>query len=180
VAESAGGIGFGLVNGGATLHQGIESALVADISQLFRMKRTKLVYDINTTYVNSVFSEDRFQGDVNINGNRTPYAPEWFINSALTLETNGGLTLRLSGNYVGNQFADEVNAVAPSVDGRIGQIPSYMVLDGMVAYDIKKWNSRFNLTVKNLTNERYIATRRPQGIRVGLPRFITAGYEFRF
>ncbi|MFC4873661.1 TonB-dependent receptor domain-containing protein [Negadavirga shengliensis] len=180
VAESAGGIGFGVVNGGATLHQGVESALVADISQLFRMKRTKLVYDINTTYVNSVFSEDRFKGDVNINGNRTPYAPEWFINSALTLETNGGLTLRLSGNYVGNQFADEVNAVAPSVDGRIGQIPSYMVLDGMVAYDIKKWNSRFNLTVKNLTNERYIATRRPQGIRVGLPRFITAGYEFRF
>lgn len=180
VAESAGGIGFGVVNGGATLHQGIESALVADISQLLSMKRTKLTYDINATYVNSVFSEDRFKGEVNINGNRTPYAPEWFINTALTLETNGGFLARFSANYVGNQYTDEINSVNPSVDGRTGQIPSYLVLDGMIAYDIKKWNSRFNLTVKNLTNERYIATRRPQGIRVGMPRFITAGYEFRF
>jgi outer membrane receptor for Fe3+-dicitrate len=36
------------------------------------------------------------------------------------------------------------------------------------------------LVIKNVTDERFITSRRPQGIRVGIPRFITAGYEFRF
>ncbi|MEX2513826.1 MAG: TonB-dependent receptor [Cyclobacteriaceae bacterium] len=180
VAESAGGVGFGVVNGGATLHQGIESSWVMDFSRVFGMKRSQLNFDLNATYVNSVFSEDRFKGDININGNRTPYAPEWFINSALTLETNSGITIRLTGNYVGEQYTDEINSLVPSPNGRTGQMPSSFVLDGTLAYDVRPWNSRFNLSVKNLSNERYIASRRPQGIRVGLPRWITLGYEFNF
>jgi Fe(3+) dicitrate transport protein len=180
VAEAAGGIGFGVINAGATLHQGIESALVFDIGQMAGFNRINLTYDINATYVQSTFSEDRFKGDVNINGNRTPYAPEWFINSALTLETNMGLGARLTANYVGDQFTDEVNSVDPSMDGRNGLMPSYFLMDANVFYNVGKWNSRFNLSVKNMFNERYIASRRPQGIRVGIPRFITMGYEFRF
>lgn len=180
VAESAGGIGFGVVNAGATLHQGIESALVFDIGQLMGFKSVNLQYDINATYVQSTFSEDRFKGDININGNRTPYAPEWFINTALTFESNMGLGARVTANYVGNQFTDEINSIVPSVDGRTGEIPSYFLMDANVFYNVDKWNSRFNLSVKNIFNERYIANRRPQGIRVGIPRFITMGYEFRF
>lgn len=180
VAESAGGIGFGVVNGGATLHRGVESALVVDLSNLLGMNRTRLTYDINTTLLRSTFSEDRFKDDVNINGNRTPYSPEWFVNSALTLETATGFGLRLSANMVGSQFTDELNTVAPSVDGTIGLMGAYRVYDAVFSYNVPKWNSRFNLSIKNLTDERYIATRRPQGIRVGIPRFITAGYEFKF
>ncbi|WP_439482878.1 TonB-dependent receptor domain-containing protein [Cyclobacterium plantarum] len=180
VSESSGGVGFGVVNGGATLHQGIESALVADLSRLLGLKRSKLNYDINATYINAEFSEDRFKGERNINGNRTPYAPEWLLNTAFTFETNEGLLFRLGANYIGSQFTDEINSIQPSVDGRSGKISSYFVLDGTLAYQIKEWNSRFNLSVKNLTNERYIASRRPQGIRVGLPRLVTLGYEFKF
>lgn len=180
VAESAGGIGFGVINAGATLHQGIESAVIFDLGQLLGFTSIGLTYDVNATYVRSTYSDDRFIRDVNINGNRTPYAPEWFINSALTFETNMGLGARISANYVGNQFTDELNTVAPSVDGRIGQLPTYFLMDTNLFYEVGKWSSRFNFTVKNLFNERYIATRRPQGIRVGLPRFVTLGYEFRF
>ncbi len=180
VAESAGGLGFGVVNAGATKHQGLETALMLDISNLLGLSRTKLTYDINTTYVRSTFSGDRFMGDVNIKGNRTPYAPEWFVNSALTLETNAGFGARLTLNYIGTQFTDELNTVSPSTDGRTGQIGAYTVLDAVISYNIPKLQSRFNLSIKNLTDERYISTRRPQGIRVGLPRFITTGYEFNF
>ncbi|WP_240469841.1 TonB-dependent receptor [Cyclobacterium sp. SYSU L10401] len=180
VSESSGGMGFGVVNGGATLHQGVESAFLVDLSRLFSLKRTKLNYDLNLAYVNAIFSEDRFKGESNIKGNRTPYAPEWMINSALTFETNEGLLFRLGGNYVGNQFTDEVNSIEPSANGRSGKIASYVVLDGMLAYQVSQWNSRFNISVKNLANERYIASRRPQGIRVGLPRLITLGYEYKF
>jgi len=180
VAESAGNVGFGVVNAGATFHRGIESAMIFDISNLFGMSRVKVTYDVNATLLRSTFAADRFKGDVNINGNRTPYSPEWFINSAITVQTNSGFGLRLAGNFVGNQFTDELNSVNPSVDGRIGLIPSYKVFDAVFSYDVSQWNSRFNFSIKNLTDERFITTRRPQGIRVGIPRFITAGYEFRF
>lgn len=180
VAESAGGLGFGVVNAGATLNRGIESALVVDISHLLNLSRAKITYDANVTYVKATYNEDRFKGDVNINGFSTPYAPEWLVNSALTVETNGGFGFRLSANYVASQFGDELNTVQPSADGRVGVIPSYLVFDGVVSYNLPKINSRFNLAIKNITDERYISTRRPQGIRVGIPRFITAGYEFRF
>jgi Fe(3+) dicitrate transport protein len=180
VSESSGGIGFGLVNGGATLNRGVETALVMDLSHLFGFNKTRLVYDVNATFLRATFSEDRFQNDVNIKGNRTPYAPDWFINSALTFETSSGLGLRLVGNFIGKQFSDELNTIEPSADGRIGIIPAYKVFDAMVFYRIQKWNSRFNLSIKNLTDERYIASRRPQGIRVGIPRLITVGYQFTF
>jgi len=180
VAESAGGIGFGLVNAGATLNRGVESAVVVDLSQIFGLSNARITYDANVTYVKATYNEDRFKGDVNIKGNRTPYAPEWLVNSAFTVETNGGFGLRLSANYVANQFGDELNLVKPTPDGRVGLIPSYLVFDAVMSYNLPKISSRFNLAIKNLTDERYIATRRPQGIRVGLPRFITAGYEFRF
>lgn len=180
VSESSGGLGFGLVNGGATLNRGVEAAVVMDFSNLLGMRKTKLTYDINATYLRATFAEDRFINGVNINGNRTPYAPDWFVNSALTLQTESGFGLRLVGNFVGRQFGDELNTAEASVDGRIGVIPSYKVFDAVFSYEVSKWHSRFNLSIKNLTDERYIASRRPQGIRVGLPRFITAGYEFRF
>ena len=180
VAESAGGVGFGVVNAGATRHTGLETGLIFDISKLAGLSRTSLIYDINATYVNAVFSEDRFINEMNISGNRTPYAPEWLINSAITLETESGWGARLVGNYVSNQFTDEVNSIAPSADGRSGEMPAYFVMDAVLNYTVANWNTNFNLTVKNITDERYISNRRPQGIRVGLPRFITAGVEFRF
>ncbi|TVP51873.1 MAG: TonB-dependent receptor [Mongoliibacter sp.] len=180
VAESAGGVGFGLINGGATLNRGVETAVVMDLSKLFSMRRSSLTYDVNATFVKATFNEDRFINGTNVNGNRTPYAPNWFVNSALTFQTESGFGLRLVGNFVGDQFGDPLNTVEPSPNGRVGMIAAYTVFDAVINYDIRKWNSRFNLTIKNLTDERYIATRRPQGIRVGIPRFITAGYEFRF
>ena len=74
VSESSGGFGFGVVNGGATRHSGLETALVMDISQVLGLSRTRLMYDINATFINATFSEDRFVNEMNISGNRTPYA----------------------------------------------------------------------------------------------------------
>ncbi|WP_332913405.1 hypothetical protein [Algoriphagus boritolerans] len=45
--------------------------------------------------MNSFYDADRFVSDVNIKGNRTPYAPEWFINSSLKVEAIRVLELNL-------------------------------------------------------------------------------------
>ncbi|EIM76434.1 Fe3+-dicitrate outer membrane receptor [Nitritalea halalkaliphila LW7] len=180
VAQSLGGSGFGVVNAGRTIHEGVEAMVNFEISRLLKWEKVNLFYDANITYVNSVFGEDRIINDVNVKGFRTPYAPEWLVNTALTLETEMGLGGRLTLNHVSEQFTDQLNTIEPRFDGRIGLMPAFTTVDATLLYDVKKWNSRFNLTIKNLTNERFIASRRPEGIRMGLPRFITAGYEFRF
>ncbi|MCH6236645.1 TonB-dependent receptor [Cognataquiflexum rubidum] len=180
VSESSGGQGSGLVNGGATTHRGVEGALVMELSKLFGLKRNKIVYDFNTAIIDAEFSEDRFLGDVNISGNRTPYSPGFFFNSAITFESQSGFGARLLGNFVSSQFTDEINSLVPNPNGETGQIDSYFVLDAVVNYNVSKWNSTFNLTIKNITDERYMVSRRPQGIRLGLPRMISAGFEFRF
>jgi Fe(3+) dicitrate transport protein len=180
VAESAGGVGFGVVNAGATRHQGIETAIAIDISQLLSSQKWSILYDLNLTYIDAYFSEDRFVSDVNINRNSTPYAPEWLLSSSISVESTSGFGARLTANSIGTQFADELNTVEPSMNGRIGEIPSYFMIDAVMSYKVARWNSNFNLSVKNITDERYISTRRPQGIRVGLPRLVTAGFEFRF
>ncbi len=180
VAQSLGAAGFGVVNAGRTLHEGVETMINLDLSQLFNWQKGNLFYDANITYVNSVFSADRIINEINVKGFRTPYAPEWLVNSAVTVETEMGFGGRLTLNHVGQQFTDQINSIEPRFDGRTGLMPSFTTIDATLMYDVKKWNSRFNVSIKNLTNERFIASRRPEGIRMGLPRFITAGYEFRF
>jgi Fe(3+) dicitrate transport protein len=186
VSESSGGTGSGLVNGGRTRHSGLEAGVTADFARILSVPNYALIFDMNATYVNAYYNADRFVSPsandeaVNIRNNRTPYAPEWMISSALTFEAPMGLSLRLTGTYVGEQFTNELNTVAPSADGRTGKLPSYFIADATARYQIPKTQASFNLAVKNITDERYIASRRPQGIRVGLPRLITAGFDIQF
>jgi Fe(3+) dicitrate transport protein len=81
---------------------------------------------------------------------------------------------------VSDQFTDPANSIIPTANGRNGQIPSYFLMDATARYTVAKWNTTFSLSCKNLTDERYMVSRRPQGIRVGLPRFISAGVTARF
>jgi Fe(3+) dicitrate transport protein len=183
VSVSSGGTGAGLVNGGSTLHQGIELGIRTDFSEFFNSKYT-LLLDANYTYIDARFTGDRFarsgSQDINIRGNRTPYAPAMLLSSALAVKTPFGLGARLTATHTGKQFGDELNSTTPSANGRSGEIAAFTVLDATALYHLPKTGFDFSLSVKNLTNERYIASRRPQGIRVGLPRYISAGVEFTF
>jgi Fe(3+) dicitrate transport protein len=183
VAESAGGTGSGLVNGGKTLHQGIEGSYVFNIGQLWHSK-TMYVWKSNATFTQATFSQDRFvkegTNSININGNRTPYAPIYNVTSSLSALTTFGLGAQATATFTGMQYTDMLNTVLPSADGRIGQLPAYQLYDATLFYTIPKTKVTFNVAVKNITNERYISSRRPQGIRVGNPRFISAGIDVKF
>jgi Fe(3+) dicitrate transport protein len=90
-----------------------------------------------------------------------------------------GIGMNFTASYVGEQFTDELNSGNPSNDGTVGLMDSYMLLDLTLLYEINQ-KSDFFVSVKNLSDERYIASRRPQGIKVGIPRFITAGIDYHF
>jgi Fe(3+) dicitrate transport protein len=209
VSESSGGAGTGYINGGATLHRGVEASVQIPFSGFLPQGwDAGIVW--NGTYVNSVFASDRYvlaktainksldNVYVNVNGNKTPYAPDITMASALMIETPWGIGGKISGNYIGTQYTDALNTEdiyewidlqkqdvdykysQATASGRIGKLNPYLVANAAIWYNHQKSGLGVNLCVKNLTNERYIVSRRPQGIRAGMPRFVSAGITYNF
>ena len=165
------------INQGQTRHKGFEGILRLDLSRLLRIKST-LTADIGFTRVNAVFSSDRFINGENVNGFRLPYAPQTLLSLRLGYIHTGGLRLVLNGSYVSDQFADNVNTLEGSANGRIGLIPSYQVWNLSTHYQLKNIPMRLTFTVKNLFNRKYIASRRPEGIKPGLFRQMMIGFDY--
>lgn len=180
VSESSGGSGTGLVNGGETLHRGMEGSVQFDFHQLIN-NDYKLTLVASGTYSNAIYNNDRFievnDQSINIKDNKLPYSPELTFSGRLFFKTPSGIAFQFAGNYVGEQFTDQLNTTSPSPDGQSGLMPSYFVFDVTGSYELTQLNTTFFVAIKNLLDERYIASKRPQGIKVGLPRFISAGLE---
>ncbi|SKB93799.1 Fe(3+) dicitrate transport protein [Alkalitalea saponilacus] len=209
VAESAGGAGTGIINGGETTHYGVEASALVDIAGLLPANWNGSL-SLSGTYVVSEFSSDRYilQKEalvagldnvyMNVKGNRTPYAPDLAINGGFQIELPIGLGFSVTGNYTGSQYTDVLNTenvydwiatheadadyqyVQAVTHGQIGKLDSFFITNLNAWYSFSGSGLALNLGVKNLTNERYIATRRPQGIRAGMPRLITAGINYTF
>lgn len=206
VSESSGGAGTGYINGGETRHYGIEASAMIGLDRIMPNGWTASLL-LNSTFVRAEFSGDRYvlqkTGDidtvfVNIKGNQTPYAPEILLSGALMIETPGGFGFRLSSHYTGSQFTDALNTktvdtwldiaetdtdykyTQATANGQIGEMPSFLVSDATIWYTLPKSGIEISACVKNIFNERYISSRRPQGIRVGLPRFLSFGMNLSF
>lgn len=184
VSESSGGIGVGLVNGGRTLHRGIELGGQLDAARWLGLKKWNLEWKSALTLQEAIFAEDRFQLQgsewVNVKGNFIPYSPRRLLSTMLHLLSPIGLGTQFTLQSVGQQYADVLNTVTPRADGRIGLLSGYSLLDANLYYRIPGTGMECNVAVKNLSNERYIATRRPQGIRLGNPRLLIVGLDYRF
>jgi Fe(3+) dicitrate transport protein len=180
VSESSGGAGTGLVNGGETLHSGIEAAIRFDLHRVISSNYL-ISLSISSTFVNSIYSANRFINDgsesINIKNNKLPYSPEVTLTGLFDISAPFGLGLHFAATYVSDQFTDEINSIEPSPSGETGKMPDYFVFDITGSYSFPSLHSTLYISLKNLLDERYVAGRRPQGIKVGLPRFITAGIE---
>ena len=162
---------------------GAEAGIRFDIHQLLRTNYI-ISLSVYSTYVNSTYSSDRFitvgNQTINVKNNKLPYAPEFLLTTSLDFNTLFGFGINLSTTYVGEQFTDELNTIEASPSGETGLMKSFITADLTASYLITDFNSNIYFSVKNLFDERYIASRRPQGIKVGLPRFISAGIELTF
>ena len=182
VSQSSGGLGTGQINGGRTRHTGVEAG-VSFTRRNINNTAFGVDVNLNATVLNAEYSADRFLEDsdntVNINGNTLPYAPELQVNALVSLFLPSNIQLNLAGNYVGEQFADELNTVQASANGRVGEIADYLILDVSASWGITE-KLAVRAAVKNIMDESFIVSRRPQGIRVGLGRFISAGFSYSF
>jgi len=180
VSESSGGTGTGLVNGGETMHLGLETGISLNLHEIFNSDYL-ISLSANSTFVRSEYSADRYininNERINIKYNKLPYAPEFTFTGLFDVTAPFGLGLHFATTYVSSQFTDELNTMEPAPSGETGEMPAYLVLDITGSYDFSDLNSTLYISVKNLLDERYIASRRPQGIKVGLQRFIAVGVE---
>ena len=167
------------VNQGKTRHKGFEGNLGFDLGTLFSSKST-LTADISFTHVDATFSSDRIINNVNVKGFRLPYAPENILSLRLKYDHQMGLSLVLNSTYVSEQFADNANTLEGSANGRIGLIPSYQIWDFSGQYQFHNLPLRASLSVKNIFDRKYIASRRPEGIKPGLFRQMMVGLDYIF
>ncbi len=173
-----------LANQGATRHQGIELGAAFDVGALAG-RAESLVLEAHWTFSDARFSRDRLlrQGSdtVNVRGNVLPYAPRGRTHVGLAYEGGAGLMVRLDAIHVGAQFTDNFETVPGSANGRVGRIPAYATVDATARYRLPGLPGvELSAALKNLADARYIASRRPEGIKVGAPRLLQVGMAWDF
>lgn len=169
---------FQNTNGGETLHQGME----AGVSYLFD---TGFSVEANATYVPvAEFVGTRYEPDgVTVStpdGNRVTYTPELVANLGLGYQV-GNLKSLLSINYTDEQYTDVMNtkAITENTAGFFtGRVDAYTTADLSARYFVGDNLELFG-SLKNLTDERYIASLR-QGIYVGPERSLEMGVRYQF
>lgn len=175
-------IAVGSIAGGSTplsqgkaLFEGVElgAQAKADNGLLGRLAYTWLP----TARQSTAFRNVANQALVGVAGNRQPYAPKNTLTAAAGW-TRGGLHFEVEAQYVGKQFSDFANTVAPTADGQRGVINDYTVLNASLNYRVNTAISVF-LTGKNLSDRTYIVDR-TRGIQVGQPLLVQAGMKYAF
>jgi len=159
-------------NAGSTMHRGMEAAFGYAWA-------SGISLDANMTWIPTAdYREDRGGGI--LRGNRLPYSPEWLANVTLAY-TKGPLRTALIGRYVDEQYGDGDNSEPLTGSGNAiwkGKLDSYHTFDLTASYDVSKQFRVFG-AIKNLTDERYIASLR-QGIYAGPERFFELGARYAF
>lgn len=159
-------------NAGSTMHRGMEAAFGYGWANGISL-------DANMTWIPTAdYREDRGGGI--LRGNRLPYSPELLANFTLAY-TAGPLRTALIGRYTDEQYGNGDNSEPITGSGNAiwkGKLDSYYTLDLTASYEVSKKLRVFG-AIKNLTDERYIASLR-QGIYAGPERFFELGARYAF
>jgi Fe(3+) dicitrate transport protein len=182
-ASIAGGIGAAFTNGGKTLHRGFEVSTRIDSVGLFKTKQNIYFQTAYTNLANAEFRGLRFSsisgfGNVSVTGNRLPYAPKNLLTASLGF-AYGNFDAFIENNFIGRQFADDLNTTNPTANGQRGAIPVQTYWNLTANYKVEKLKSVFFVTAKNLFDRTFIADR-ARGILPSSPRLIQTGITIRW
>lgn len=159
---------------------GLEMFVEANLFKLLKSSRN----DNLSLFVNLGLIESKYQrsDESGINGNEVELVPSYNLKTGLSY---GGekLSATLLFSAIAEQFSDASNAEGPVPGAVEGLIPSYMVMDFSLAYNIGK-GIYAQGGINNLTDARYF-TRRAAGYpgpgilpSDGRSLYVTIGYSF--
>ena len=109
-----------------------------------------------------------------MNGYKIPYISKHQFNLVFNIKNNN---LSFDANY---SFKSDVRT-KPGIEMNNTKelIKGFGVINTALNYNVNK-NISFHLAAKNITNKVYSVSRRPAGLRPGLPRTFTAGIKCDF
>ena len=112
-----------MVNGGETLHLGLETGISLNLHEIFNSDYL-ISLSANSTFIRSEYSADRYininNERINIKYNKLPYAPEFTFTGLFDVTAPFGLGLHFAATYVSSQFTDELNTIVPTPSGETG------------------------------------------------------------
>ena len=170
-AVSMEGFETGLLNAGATEHIGVESNIQFDPAALANWSFS-LPLELNYTFTQATFSKG--WSDL-IDGYRLPYAPEHMLDATVGFAHQSGFDAHVRVHFLSEQYTDLLNEPEATADGLRGEIGARAVVDAKLSYTYAPAGLTAYVVGKNLSDERYIASRRPRGIQPGPFRQILAG-----
>src|SRR5690606_3114415 len=133
VMEAPASEGQRFVNGGRTVHQGLELSARASLATLLHTPDDLILAAAYTHLPVARFADDDGRG-AGYAGNRLPYAARNLASGSATFVHRSGLTVGASLEYTGSQFADEENTITPDTDGQIGVLPSEPMTNALARY----------------------------------------------
>lgn len=177
--ESSGGGGTGdQFNGGEVDVYGLEAALQYDLSDFIENSKFKYPVNLNYTYTRAEFrnnftSDFSEWGDVS-KGDELPYLPTHQLYASIGIESEKWLVA------VAGKFISEMRVTAGQGQvARNDRIDKHLVVDVTAEYEIFD-NARIFTSIYNITDQKYVASRRPAGARPGAPLTILSGVKFTF
>jgi Fe(3+) dicitrate transport protein len=165
-------------NAGEVDVHGVELSLGYDVAPALNVTEVSLPLRFNYTYTqaefeNSFVSAFEEWGNVTA-GDELPYIPEhqFFIAA-------GVVALKWE-FHVAGKYVDEMRTQAGSGSIPAGQgTDAHFIVDLAGEYEIID-HTRMFFTADNITDEDYVAARRPAGARPGKPMTLLAGVKFEF
>jgi Fe(3+) dicitrate transport protein len=164
-------------NGGKVKVYGLEAGIGYDLGRRLE-SRFRIPIDLAYTYTRGEF-RNSFESDYDAwgsvaAGDELPYLPEHQVSL--------GFGLR---DAVWSAFANVIYADSMRTEAGQGPVPRLESTDSHLLVDLSgsyTWKSKLRLfvQVQNLTNEAYVAARRPAGARPGIDRTLLAGISYLF
>jgi Fe(3+) dicitrate transport protein len=120
---------------------------------------------------------------MSVTGNRLPYSPEHLLTAGIGYADRalaiGAFNARLEAQCISDQFGDDRNTVIPTPNGQRGIVRGWCMLNAAVNQHVKKINTTFFLTGKNMLDQ-LVMVDRARGIYPGLPALWQAGARWTF
>jgi len=112
---------------------------------------------VNASYINANYITSK---EPNYVGNKVEYVSTFMVKTGISSVFNNW-TLKVQYSYNSPQFSDASNAIEPTGDAVIGEVPAYSVFDFSGRYVFEKY-FQVEFGVNNFTNASYF-TRRATG-----------------
>lgn len=182
-ASVVGGVGSAFTNGGRTRHQGFEISGRIDSSKIFGTAYNLYLQGSSTILSTAEFRGVRFSSvagfsSVSVSGNRLPYAPRTTSNLSLGYSFKN-LDGFVETNFIGRQFADDLNSVDPVANGQRGALAAQTYVNATLNYRVEKLRSVFFLTVKNILDRTFVVDR-SRGMLPSSGRLVQTGIRISF